>query len=327
MDTPLPRPFGCDAAWECVPITVSLCQRRQSRVCVCVTFGCRNEYLDHIRRYREAHPDDARPFGEWPEFERWCGRSIPQGGALRKRLTEAHYAIGSGGNEMSRHEAAVRAMQGFSTTLPNETGIGDECISSDHTFATAAAFNIAGKNKVWNLVTGWLIPLVCLLVKSTSTIDLLHAAECLAHRRNFAPKVHFTDTWPVDEGLWYTLMPFTLGRLDIFHFMKRISSTLRATHERYGAALFALSCCIFQYNEDDIANVKRALRDGTLNGKKHSNADIDELVKSGLFWKRYRNYVARVTFSAPTILENLNTWAESYPLLVDSATGDTQGHT
>ena len=190
-----------------------------------------NEHLDHIRRYREAHPDDARPFDDWPDFEQWCGRKVPLGGALRKRLTNSHYAIGSGGDEMSRHEADVRAMQSVGTTQPNETGIGDQCVSSDHTYATAAAFCIPGKLKVWNLVTGWLIPLICILVASTASLENLHAIECLAHRKNFAPKVHFTDTWPLDRDLWYALLLFTLGRLDIFHFMKRLSSTLRSAPE------------------------------------------------------------------------------------------------
>lgn len=71
--------------------------------------------------------------------------------------------------------------------------------------------------------------------------------------------------------------------------------------------------------------MKRALRDGSLNGKKHSPVEIDALVASGVFWKRYRVYVDRITFSAETIEENLDAWARDYPLRVDSKTGDTLG--
>ena len=129
---------------------------------------------------------------------------------------------------MSRHETNVRYLQDVMTAPPNADGLGDECFSSDHTQDTANTFKLPGKNKMWNAATGFLKVLVCVLAASASSTAILHAAGCLAHREGFAPKVHFTDTWPDDADLWSALLPYTRGRLGVFHFMQRITNTLRA---------------------------------------------------------------------------------------------------
>ena len=86
--------------------------------------------------------------------------------------------------------------------------------------------------------------------------------EDLAHRKKFKPAVHFYDTYPDNEDLWSLHFNETKGRLDVFHFVQRISDTLRPTHCKFREALHALSACIYQKNEDDVAAVKRALMDG-----------------------------------------------------------------
>jgi hypothetical protein len=285
-----------------------------------------NVYLDHIRRYRARHPDDATSFREFPSFELWCGRPLPRGETLRKRLEAAHYAVGSGGDVMSRHEANVRYMQSVTTTPSIEgSDVNDLCFSSDHTFDAAKSFNVLGQNKVWNAATGWLLVLCAILVSTTSASEFLHAAECLAHRAGFKPEVHFTDTWPAEMGMWTALLPFTRGRLDVFHWMKRIIDTLRSSHENYKEATAALSRCVFQYNEDDEYAVKVALLDGSLNGKVHSEDEIEELKRTGVFKTRYLKYIASVTLAPATIQTKLQEWARTYPTMRDSTTDDTLG--
>mmetsp|Transcript_5709 Transcript_5709/g.18047 ORF Transcript_5709/g.18047 Transcript_5709/m.18047 type:complete len:153 (-) Transcript_5709:830-1288(-) len=56
----------------------------------------RNDYYDHIRAYPAAHPNDAKPFQEWPPFGQWCGRAVPSGATLRHRLETVHYSKGTG---------------------------------------------------------------------------------------------------------------------------------------------------------------------------------------------------------------------------------------
>ncbi len=152
--------------------------------------------------------------------------------------------------------------------------------------------------------------------------------EDLAHRKKFKPAVHFYGTYPDNEDLWSLHFNETKGRLDVFHFVQRISDTLRPTHCKFREALHALSACIYQKNEDDVAAVKRALMDGSLNGKQHTTTEIKELVDNGTLWRRYAKYVATMTFSDKTIEEMIygaDGWASRWPYEVDETTNETLG--
>jgi hypothetical protein len=284
------------------------------------------DWLDQIRRYRLKHREDTRDFRVFPPFDDWLGRPVPQGATLRKRLEKAHYAVGSGGDGMSRHEANVLYQQSVTTTPEGNSGeLADEAISADHTFAAAKAFYVPGQNKLWNVATGFLCVLCSLLVKTTGMNECLHALFWLVHRPGFKPKVVFTDNWPNDDAAWFAHLPFARGRLDVFHFMKRISDTLRPAHSGFQGACRSLSRCIFQYDQNDVSAVERALRDGSLNGTKLSEREAKKLVTTG----KYDRYIASSTFDGPTILENIITaeasWARKWPCAVDEKTGDTLG--
>jgi hypothetical protein len=107
---------------------------------------------------------------------------------------------------------------------------------------------------VWNCVdnkTGILLTAVC--VMSTAVGEYAHAAHCLKVLRGDTMGTCFTDTWPVGKDVLRVLGGMSGGRLDIFHWMKRITKML---HDA-------------------------ALRDGTLNGHQHTDAEIAELERSG----------------------------------------------
>jgi len=325
-----------EALIECDSVTYEGCEallRREEQTLQVLYNKHLNEYLDHVRVYRNAHPDDATAFRPFPPFDIWLGRPVPGAKALRKRMEDSHYAVGSGGVDLSRHAERVRYMQSVTTTPENDGGVGDECVSSDHTFDAGKSFNLPGPPQIWDVATGFLKIVACVLVATTGATEFLHAAECLAHRDEFKPKVHFTDTWPSEVDLWTALLPYTQGRLDIFHFMKRITDTLRPSHAAFHAACGALTRCIYQFCQDDIARVKRAMRDGSLNGKQHTPAEIDAMRESGLFMKRYRKYIATVTYSPLVIEEKIfgidhdddRCWAAVWPHKVDPETGDELG--
>lgn len=73
---------------------------------------------------------------------------------------------------------------------------------------------------------------------STKIEETLHAVESLAHRHGFHPSTHYTDTWPSDKATWNALWVATQGKLDIFHWLKRITGTYFIT--RYFAYLGVL---------------------------------------------------------------------------------------
>ena len=84
---------------------------------------------------------------------------------------------------------------------------------------------------------------------------------------------------------------FAIGRLGIFHFIKRITDRLRKLHKRFGDAQRSLSSKIFQVDQDHVRQVELALRDGLLGGKTHSPEEIAQLHTSGVFMRRYRKYI------------------------------------
>jgi hypothetical protein len=54
----------------------------------------------------------------------------------------------------------------------------------------------------------------------------------LIHREGFDPKTLYADTWPAGKDAIEALMPDVKGRLGIFHWMKRISDTLRPVRHK-----------------------------------------------------------------------------------------------
>jgi hypothetical protein len=204
----------------------------------------------------------------------------------------------------SRHAYRTRQLQGV------EADGG--CASSDHTFRAARNFRVRDSKRkpkaVWDVATGLLSVACLILVATTRACEWVHAAEELAHRPGWRPNVHYTDTWPSQETLWSLLWPFARGRLGIFHWMKRLTKTLRPEHRDFGKAIRRLSEVAFQCDDSCIYDVETALKDGSLNGVVHDDDDIADLKASGAFWKRYREYIRKTTHKAGLIAKLLENW-------------------
>ena len=271
-----------------------------------------NDYESHVADWKVHHPTDEFP--HFPSFELWAGSRVPSGGLLRKRYEAAHYMpLGPA----SRHVFRTRQIQSVTT---------DTACSTDHTHDAAKNFDV-GKGapkatKVWNCVTGNLLVACMLLTKDTSSTEFIHAAEELAHREGWHPMVHYTDTWPSQKKMWACLWIECIGRLGVFHWMKRMADHMRKHHEKFGLCMRELSCTVFSFDEDTVNAVERALADGTLNGKVHTPEEIQELHSSGVFMRRYKKYIKRATLSVPTINSKLNTWYTKWKDEYDDKIGE-----
>jgi hypothetical protein len=186
------------------------------------------------------------------------------------------------------------------------------CFSVDHTYDTARNFACEAK-EVWNAVSGFTEPLAMVLTNGTGLEEFIHALEDLAHRDGFDPTVIFSDTWPAGHECMEAIFLDIKGRLGVLHWMMRITDTLDSSHEAFGDAERALSQVVFCYSTKDHEDVVTALVDGTLNGKRHSTDEIEELIRSGVFKTRYSCYIDHWTHSDDTILRLLNDWAADYP--------------
>jgi hypothetical protein len=108
----------------------------------------------------------------------------------------------------------------------------------------------------------------------------LHAAQLLANRKGFEPKVLYTDTWPAKNDFWPLLYGSELeGRLGLFHYVQRIMRTLRKKHVDYLEAITSLLQAVYSYHAEDYERLITALKKGKMSQsqKKYTDEEIAEL--------------------------------------------------
>jgi hypothetical protein len=162
----------------------------------------------------------------------------------------------------------------------------DGVFAQDHTFEVVKNYQkTLGGKAVWDVATetGEIAPAV--VVPSTKTQDFAHAAIQLSQRPHFSPKALYSDTWPnkseFGENVYPSIedRPAIEGRLGLFHFEKRIISTLMKKHVDYNDALTDLLKCLYAYHSDDYDKLIQALKNGTLStrGKKYIASEIEAM--------------------------------------------------
>lgn len=251
----------------------------------------------------------------YPAFHEWIGRFPPSGEHLRNLF-----------NDTSRSALTISGISDFERSNREIQSV--ECktiMSQDHTMDIVKNYpRSLGAKAVWDVSTetGEIATLVA--VSSTAASQYAHAAESLARREHFNPKVMYSDTWPNGEDFWELLFGSGLkGRLGLFHFVKRIISTLRPSHPDYRRAISALRKCIYRYEATNEANVIRALKNGALGGQKCNDDQIHELRDSPR-WKRLCDpYLRKIIFDGDKICLNLAEWFNDYK--VDNSHGTTPG--
>ena len=163
------------------------------------------------------------------------------------------------------------------------------------------------------------------LVPSTKVGQVAHGVRQVSRRGNFKPKVIATDTWPAKLEFWYSLFGNIVGMLGIFHFIKRITDTLRISHSHFFQALYDLKDCIYQYESADYGRLIDVLKKGTMShsAKPMSHEDIDDLQKSSKWSQRYSRFLRKLLHPAPTIEHRLKCWVDKYKTCTDPITGQS----
>ena len=73
--------------------------------------------------------------------------------------------------------------------------------------------------------------------------------------------------------------------------MNRIIKTLRENHEDYYNAISTLQNAVYEINQEDEQKLYAALKDGTMNGKNHSDDQIAALKQTKQWNKQYSCYL------------------------------------
>ena len=251
----------------------------------------------------------------YPTFQEWAVRCPPDGSKIRSQIEEASHSgrtltCVSDYDRWKREIQSVTCHSGF---------------SFDHSFDLVKNYpRSLGAKAVFNVArnTGEIASTV--LVESTKISQAAHAAECLARRPDFRPKVYYSDIFPHGKKFWDLLFgPSLKGRLGLFHYMQRIVKTLRDSHIDYGAALRDLRAAIYTYHPDDEARLIVALKQGLLGGKKLTNNEIAALQSSKLWSQRYACRLRKIIHQGEVISVNLAKWHNEYK--VEASPGNPLG--
>jgi len=145
------------------------------------------------------------------------------------------------------------------------------------------------------------------LVPSTKTIHFSHAARALTRRVDFKPLAMCSDAWPAKSDFWDLTFRGLQGRLGLFHYIQRITRTLKKNHIDHFRSVNGLLNCIYHYNDDDHENLLKALKEGTLSTK-CTDDEISELKSTKTFKQRYDRHLRKEMRPANIMCSMLDDW-------------------
>jgi hypothetical protein len=256
---------------------------------------------------------------KYPELGEWIGEYYPDGAKFRQlyEIAQQSTLTRTGYSEMERY---TREIQSVECTLT---------IAQDHTMEIIKNYlpsNINNAKACWTCCNEFGEVAAAVIVKDTKCSQFAHAAEQLARRNNFQPRVMYADTWPHLEKFWKLIFGFgCIGRLGLFHYLQRIIKTLRDSHCDYRKAILDLCLATYDYNEVDKLRLINALKSGTMarNGYQYTDLEISEMQISGMFKKRYDKWLRKSIYETPTLQDNLQQWFIRYK--VKGSEGKAEG--
>jgi hypothetical protein len=255
---------------------------------------------------------------KYPNFNEFTGVWYPDGAKFRELYERAQTSplTECGYSECERY---TREIQSVDCSL---------AIAQDHTMEVVKNYlrTQVDAKAVWTCCNEFGEIASAVLVRDTKSSQFAHAAEQLARRPNFKPKVMYADTWPHLVNFWKLIFGSTCeGRLGLFHFFQRIVKTLRDSHCDSKVAIGDLLKCIYEHDEQDMLQLTYVLKSGLMarNGYKYTESEITEMQRTGLFKKRYDKWLRKIIFNPNKIRDNLQSWWIKYK--VKGSEGKAEG--
>jgi hypothetical protein len=158
------------------------------------------------------------------------------------------------------------------------------------------------------------------LVPSTKVGDIAHGVRQVSQRPHFKPKVIATDTWPKKESFWFGMFTTAnTGMLGLFHFMQRITRTLRITNSSFYPALRDLKDCVYEHETEDYEKLIDVLQRGTISHSAQplTHLQLQDLKRTVKWSQRYSRFLRKKILKPTMIKENLLNWVEKYKQCID----------
>jgi hypothetical protein len=186
---------------------------------------------------------------------------------------------------------------------------GAVMIALDWTFQVLKNIRVPGLKACFTMNTDTGEIAAAAYVSNTSVSQINHLVnQLLAHRPKFWPKVVYTNTWPHNQKNWEKMLGLAImGRLGLFHFMKRLTDTLNPHCGVYWKALSELWKSVYQYDKVDETSLIKKLKDDefSTSGKKHTSEEIEDLRNSKRCNQRYSSYLRKIVFPAAMMAHRL----------------------
>jgi hypothetical protein len=233
-----------------------------------------------------------------PSFEDSIGRYSPSGQQLRdsKDTAAKSTLVSTCVSDKDRVQREIQAV-GASKTVCN-----------DHTYAFISNYisddiENAKCGHTIGVDTGEIASVA--IVPNEQQIHYAHQAEQFSHRRNVSPKIHVSDICPQGIALWQELFRGVICRLGWFHFIQRITKTLRKEHEDYAKSIGMLQECVYWLDVGDLTKVKRCLDEGLLGVRKGKKCPADKILSKA---KTYRENIRVWSYDEKEITRRLLDW-------------------
>mgnify|MGYP007080245424 CR=1 FL=1 len=264
-------------------------------------------YMERVQSYCSFYKSSGKEAPVYVEKDgAYCTVYPPLGDGIRTTYDEASSASHTPW-KISDHDRHTQEIQSVGCGL---------IFAQDHTFEVTKNYfqsKQIGAAALWDVVTETGEIASAVLVPTTKTNEYAHAATQLARRPTFKPSAKYSDTWPAMNQFWTLLFGESLqGRLGLFHYLQRITKTLKKNHTDHFEATNNLRNCLYQYNADDYDNLLWSLKEGSLSGVKHSDDDIQDLRSTKYFKQRYDKYLRKEIRPPHIVCSMLDDWFDRY---------------
>jgi hypothetical protein len=271
-------------------------------------------HLDMEEEFYNQSRDTGKKISQpLPSFQDWIGANSPSARDLRdmKDLAAQSALVSTGVSDKDRVRREMQAV-GASTTVCN-----------DHTYAflknyIAEDIKNAKCGHTIGVDTGEIASVA--IVQNEEQTCYAHQAEQFSRRPNVKPKVHVSDICPKGIKLWQRLFAGVTCRLGWFHFLQRITKTLRIEHHSYRVAIATLQECVYCFDGTDLALVVHCLEDGLLGRYNDGVKCPTEKLESKA--KKYRENVRVWSFDKTVIASRLIDWHERFKNDHDETIGE-----
>jgi len=222
-------------------------------------------YIERVENYHSYCKHKSKEASAYVEKDGYYIRNYPPLGDGIRDAYDAACASQFTPWKVSDHDRHTREIQSVSCRF---------IFAQDHTHEVTKNYirkKRMGAVALWDVATETGEIASAVLVPSTQTKHFVHAAAALTRRPTFNPSAMYSDTWPSKSSFWGLLFEKeVIGRLGLFHFIQRITRTLKKRHVDHFVCVNALLNCIYEYHQDDYEKLLTALKTGTLGSTKYS---------------------------------------------------------